>query len=296
MTALAETFKDAAGLALPTTLLAVALGAIALQALPLPPMPWAATTLPPQTVTLPPGEVTHRVEGHFFLDGAPQDPPIATTAIPKPLTIMKFQVSAADYARCVADGACQPAEPKHIGRGDVPVTGVNFADAEAYAVWLSRQTGQNWTLPTDAEWAYAAGDRLTDDALGLDDDGTNPAQRWLADYKQESQRKAEAQPTPMPLGHFGENENGLADIAGNVWEWTNTCHRRVHVDAFGTVLSEQPACTIRVLEGKHRASVSFFIRDAKSGGCSVGLPPDNLGFRLVRQPNWYENLLATVGL
>ena len=291
MTVLANAFKDFAGLALPTTLLAVAFGAIALQAPPLPRMPWTAAPAP-LTVTLPAGEVTHRVEGHFFLNGAAQDAPIATTAIPKPLTIMKYQVSAAEYALCVADDACEPAEPGHIGRGDIPATGVNFADAEAYAAWLSQQTGQRWVLPTDAEWAYAAGSRLTDDALGLNDDGTNPAQRWLADYQKESQRQAEAQPTPMPLGHFGENENGVADIAGNIWEWSSTSHRRVHVDAWGKVLSEQPACTIRVLEGKHRASVSFFIRDAKSGGCSVGLPPDNLGFRLVRLPSWYDNLLG----
>ena len=45
-------------------------------------------------------------------------------------------------------------------------------------------------------------------------------------------------------------------------------------------------------EGKHRAATSFFIRDAKSGGCSVGIPPDNLGFRLVRRPAWHERLVA----
>lgn len=28
--------------------------------------------------------------------------------------------------------------------------------------------------------------------------------------------------------------------------------------------------------------MSGFVRDAQGGGCSVGTPPDNLGFRLVR--------------
>src|SRR6185312_16311021 len=100
---------------------------------------------------------------------------------------------------------------------------------------------------------------------------------------------------PLPLGSFGTNENGVADIGGNVWEWTQTCHRRVHVDGAGKVLSEVPACTIRVLDGKHRTPMSFFIRDARSGGCSVGIPPDNLGFRLVRRQAWHEPLLALFG-
>jgi hypothetical protein len=39
---------------------------------------------------------------------------------------------------------------------------------------------------------------------------------------------------------------------------------------------------VRVVEGQHRAYVTDFVRDARAGGCSVGAPPTNLGFRLVR--------------
>jgi len=295
MTALALPFKEIAGIALPATLLAVALGAVAWQVLP--PIFRPAAGFPaPETVTLPPGEIAYRAEGQFFFGTTPIDAPKLAARIEAPLTIMKYQVSAADYAACVSDGACRPAAPATLGVGDVPATGVNFQDAEDYAGWLSARTGAVWTLPTDRQWAYAAGSRYADDALGLVDDPTNPALRWLADYREEANRLRAADPMPRPLGSFGENENGIADLAGNVWEWTDTCHRRVHVDAAGAVLSEQPACTVRVLEGKHRASVSYFIRDARSGGCSVGVPPDNLGFRLVRQPPWHERLLARFGL
>jgi hypothetical protein len=37
-----------------------------------------------------------------------------------------------------------------------------------------------------------------------------------------------------------------------------------------------------VLEGRHRAYMSNFVRDGKSGGCAVGTPPENLGFRLIK--------------
>ena len=52
----------------------------------------------------------------------------------------------------------------------------------------------------------------------------------------------------------------------------------------------------RLFNGQHRAPMSSFVRDAKSGGCSVGTPPDNLGFRLVRRPAWYEPWLARLGI
>jgi hypothetical protein len=42
--------------------------------------------------------------------------------------------------------------------------------------------------------------------------------------------------------------------------------------------------------------VNVFVRDAIRGGCSVGNPPDNLGFRLVRDPPWHARPAAMAGL
>jgi len=39
---------------------------------------------------------------------------------------------------------------------------------------------------------------------------------------------------------------------------------------------------VRIAGGRHRAAIIDFVRDASVGGCAVGLPPDHLGFRLVR--------------
>ena len=294
MTAHAVRAKDVTTLLLPATLLAVALGAMAFQLAPSLPVPFRpAAIVAPATVTLPPGSLTYRPEGHFLQDNVPIDGPRVTTTIAAPLVIMRHQVSVEDYSRCVADGAC--AATAEAGLDGYPVTGVSYQDAIAYADWLSTQTAQVWTLPTDAEWAYAAAERYVDETTSVEDVG-NPALRWLAEYREEAARSRTADPLPHPQGHFGANSNGLMDLSGNVWEWTDTCHRRIHVDAAGAILSEQPACTIRVIEGKHRASTSYFIRDPKSGGCSVGLPPDNLGFRLVRRPAWHEQLLHRIGL
>lgn len=204
---------------------------------------------------------------------------------------MRYQVTAADYARCVAAGACKRLD-NPPGRGDLPVTGVSYSDASDYAGWLSRETGTRWRLPKDLEWAHAAGSRFVDDGRGLDGGETNPALRWLADYEREANRKAASDPAPRPIGSFGANEHGVHDIAGNVWEWTQTCLRRVSLDAAGRTLGETSNCGVYVVEGQHRAPMSFFMRNPKAGGCSVATPPDNLGFRLVREPGWRDRLPA----
>ena len=90
-----------------------------------------------------------------------------------------------------------------------------------------------------------------------------------------------------PIGDFGTNENGLLDVAGNVWEWTNTCFVRTSLDESGKAVSKTANCGVRVVEGQHRAYVTDFIRDARAGGCAAGVPPSNLGFRLVRELNTF---------
>jgi Uncharacterized conserved protein len=98
---------------------------------------------------------------------------------------------------------------------------------------------------------------------------------------------------PQLFGSFGANENGLLDMAGNVWEWTSTCFVRSVLNDAGETISNSPNCGVRVAEGQHRAYVTDFIRDARAGGCAVGVPPSNLGFRLVReQQSWIGSLSA----
>jgi hypothetical protein len=46
----------------------------------------------------------------------------------------------------------------------------------------------------------------------------------------------------------------------------------------------------------HRADFSDVIRDARAGGCAAGVPPANLGFRLVREPSsWIARVWRASG-
>ena len=241
----------------------------------------AVRLAPIETVAIVPGEFTFRLPGEYLRNGRPVDAPTRTVRIRAGFEVMKYQVSAGDYGRCVADGACET--PDGNAAGDTPVTGVSYRDAQAYAAWLSGRTGESWRLPSDEEWSFAAAERLHDDALGLIDDG-NLATRWLARYRSEAAGKAERDPQPEPRGHFGANSKGVFDIAGNIWEWTSTCYVNAALRADATVEQSVENCGVRVADGRHRGYMSTFIRDGKSGGCAAGLAPDNLGIRLVRDP------------
>ena len=225
---------------------------------------------------------SYRAAGDFSQNGRPVEGPLHQLRLPADLTIMKRQVTVAEYTRCVdEDGCLRVAVP--AGAQDVPVVGVSWHDASAYAAWMSRRTGITHRLPTDEEWTFAAAEKARDEAMPLVDPA-DPAQAWIARYEAEAARSRPAATTPQPGGTFGTNSNGLDDLAGNVWEWTDSCFIRVSFDG-GREQVTNVNCGVRVVQGAHRSYMTDFIRDPRSGGCAAGVPPANLGFRLVVEPS-----------
>ncbi len=257
------------------SLAVVTLGAVAVL--------WPDPTLPldpPETVHLAAARQEYRPAGAFRQGTRVIDAPQLQQAA-SALDIMKYHVTEADYALCMGEGACSSVPSAR--RTDYAQTGVNYMDASTYAVWFSARSGQNWRLPTDAEWLRAAAERGSDDGFSADANGTDPSRRWIAAYQREVELRGEADLEAHPIGHFGVNTAGVADMAGNIWEWTETCFQNGTLSPDGaSILSQSDYCGVRAVQGKHRTFVIDFIRDARAGGCAAGVPPDYLGFRLVR--------------
>jgi formylglycine-generating enzyme required for sulfatase activity len=243
---------------------------------------------------LPPGVFKYRRSGDFSRDGGPLTAPTVTAVIVGGLVVMRHQVTEAAYRRCVEAGACQMTE-HGAAAVDRPAVGLSWRDASAYAAWLSDRFGVEFRLPTDEEWAYAAASRFSGDAVPDSAIATDPGRRALARYETDSRRDEAVDREPQPIGSFGTNENGLADFAGNVWEWTDTCFTRNRVDQSGAAVVTAVNCGVRIAEGRHRAYVTDFIRDPRSGGCTVGTPPSNLGFRLVRDDRSWQGPHSWLG-
>ncbi|MBO6716698.1 MAG: SUMF1/EgtB/PvdO family nonheme iron enzyme [Rhizobiaceae bacterium] len=237
-------------------------------------------------VEIMPGAFNFPVPGEFLSDGRPANAPVVEQLIARPISMMKYQVSQAEYQRCVDAGACKAADATISADADIrPITGVNYLDAQAYAAWYSGETGEHWRLPSDAEWAYAAAERFVGESYSaIASDPDNPAVAWIRRYEEEAALSRAPDPVAHPLGHFGPNTRGIHDLGGNVWEWTSTCYQRTTLDQeSGEAAHRIENCRVHIAEGRHRAYMSDFVRDGVSGGCAVGRPPDNLGFRLVRE-------------
>lgn len=128
--------------------------------------------------------------------------------------ISRYEITNAQY-RAFLEATDRPKPRGHNGEDTwadetfademQPVVGVTWFDAQAFAEWIGG------SLPTEAQWERAA--RGTNGRVYPWGD-TPPKARQHANFARRYNR-------PMPVGGFpkGDSPNGIADLAGNVWEW-----------------------------------------------------------------------------
>jgi formylglycine-generating enzyme required for sulfatase activity len=159
----------------------------------------------------------------------PNEKPARPVTFATPFAMGVHEVTFAEYEACVAAGGCAARpDDSGFGRGARPVINVAFADALAYANWLSQVTGFNYNLPTEAQWEYAA-------RAGADDVYPGGSLQALCAFangasKETSVAWANTACTDpgvgrtLPVGTLSANEFGLKDMVGNVAEWTLDCN------------------------------------------------------------------------
>jgi len=144
------------------------------------------------------------------IQGEPDEKPVQIVTV-KGFAMGRYEVTFAEFDKFVkATGRRKPSD-SGWGRGNRPVINVSWEEATAYTEWLSQQTGQQYRLPTEAEWEYAARAGTETKYWWGNDIGTNKANCY---------RCGDHFKYTAPVGSFAPNAFGLYDTVGNVWEWT----------------------------------------------------------------------------
>jgi formylglycine-generating enzyme required for sulfatase activity len=208
--------------------------------------------------------------------------------IAKAFAIGRFEVTLAEFAQFAAETRhAVNANCTHTGKvsryatwqspgfeqnARHPVTCITWYDAKAYTIWLSRKSGKTYRLPTESEWefaaragsaaAYATGEKLGlgQANIGSTRDGT------------------------IPVGFYGANRLGLADMHGNVGELVADCWNPDlsfnATDGRAQILSGN--CNQRIMRGGGWDSSIANARSAARVPVADTAASTEMGFRVAR--------------
>ncbi len=237
-----------------------------------------------------------RLPGGSFLMGSPNDEPERFNdegpqhrVTVRPFAIGRTEVRFADYDRFAEATGRRKPDDEGWGRGDRPVINVSWNDAQAYAKWLSEQTGHSYRLPTEAEWEYAAraGTRTpfwTGDCIHTDQanyDGNY-------DYNNCGAKTGVYRRRTVPVGSLPANPFGLHEMAGNVYEWVEDCWHESYTgaptDGSAWLDAGGGNCARRVLRGGAWVIYPWRLRSAYRNGYTADVAGSSVGIRLARTP------------
>jgi serine/threonine-protein kinase PpkA len=171
-----------------------------------------------------------------------------------------------------------------------PVACVSYNDVQAFIHWLNQATDQEYRLPTEAEWEFAArANTLTSRYWGnsaafacanenVADTGLFEKFKWT-----QSHTCVDGYFFSAPVKHYRPNPFGLFDMLGNLMEWTCSMYAETYAGAEASCVDEANALdrTLVIRGGAWHADPAR-VRSAFRNTGLAWTRQANLGFRLVR--------------
>lgn len=173
--------------------------------------------------------------------------------------------------------------PSYFQGDDLPVEQVSWNEAIEFCQKLSKQTGHNYRLPSEAEWEYACrANTSTPFAFGqtIDIELANYAYQYPDVYSAKVYSPAPEGTTPV--GSFMANAFGLHDMHGNVLEWCQDIWHPNYLGAptDGSAWLTKGSPDKRVFRGGSFTSYAFHSRSAVRERWDVNVRNSFTGFRV----------------
>ena len=106
---------------------------------------------------------------------------------------------------------------KFTGKGTLPVEQVSWEDCQLFIDVLNYTTGENFRLPTEAEWEFAARGGVKSKGYKYSGSNNIADVAWFGWY--DNHAKGNSGGLTHPVASKNPNELGIYDMSGNVWEW-----------------------------------------------------------------------------
>ena len=169
--------------------------------------------------------------------------------------------------------AVMNSNPSNWKGENLPVEQVNWEECQSFIRKLNQLTCQNFRLPTEAEWEYAArgGNKSCEYLYSGDNNIKNVA--WYTDNSRN---------TTHPVGKKTPNELGLYDMSGNVFEWCQDTwynYSSLHNNQTDTDMSNY-----RVIRGGCFAVYAWLCKVWYRSYYDQDEHSNDIGFRLVLEP------------
>ena len=242
----------------------------------------------PQLVSLPPGNANLGA-GDSEADARPNEKPQRPVTFSNLFAMGVTEVTFSEYGACVSAGSCgRLPSDNGWGQGRRPVINVSWNEAQNYVSWLSSKTGFSYSLPSEAQWEYAARGGETGLFAGgskaalcafANGAGVESGLKWG-----NSECSDPSSDRTLPAGTLSKNKFGLKDMIGNVAEWTQDCNTLNLRDApTDGRADERGSCNQRVVRGGSWFSGPADLRYATRLMQRRGDRNDFTGFRVVRK-------------
>lgn len=180
--------------------------------------------------------------------------------------IGKYEITQRQWVNIMKDN---PSQFRH--GDDLPVDRVSWIKAREFVLRLNKFTGKQFSLPTEAQWEYAARSGGKEERYSGGDMVNELGFHWFNGEKMSH-----------PVGSKLPNGLGIHDMTGNVWEW---CRDRYQSDYYAISPRNDPEgpdhSRFRIMRGGSWFHSPWYARSSNRHSSAPGFTHPSVGLRVL---------------